>query len=89
MMRHAPTPCRVGCVGHLSLLASGATQSWQSFAGTTTGAGSTGTFILQPGALVQLGFGHVLFGVDASALIPFGTGDRPTFEVDGQVGARF
>ncbi len=51
--------------------------------------GSNGTFVLQPGGLVQLGFGHLIFGVDASAFIPFGTGSEVVLEVDGQVGARF
>jgi hypothetical protein len=72
-----------------STVAPGATQSWQGFAGTTTGAGSTGTFILQPGALVQLGFGHVIFEVAVSAFIPFVLGPSASIEVDGQVGARF
>jgi hypothetical protein len=72
-----------------STVAPGATQSWQGLAGTTTGAGSTGTFILQPGGLVQLGFGHVIFGVAASAFIPFAPGPSASIEVDGQVGARF
>jgi hypothetical protein len=72
-----------------STVAPGATQSWQGFAGTTTGAGSTGTFVLQPGGVVQLGFGHVIFGVAVSAFVPFVSGPSASIEVDGQVGATF
>ena len=58
-------------------------------AGQVPMCGSDGTFVLQPGGLVQLTFGHVLLGVEASALIPFGSGDSASLEVDAQVGAKF
>jgi hypothetical protein len=58
-------------------------------AGQTVVCGSNGTFILQPGGLVQLGFGHLILGAYASALIPFGTGEGALFEVGVQGGVRF
>jgi hypothetical protein len=52
-------------------------------------SGSSESFLLQPGGLVQLGFGHFFFGVSGSALIAIGSGVGIGLEVDGQVGARF
>jgi hypothetical protein len=49
----------------------------------------SGAFVLQPGGVVQLTFGHILFGIAPSALIPFVSGDHAMLEVDGQVGVRF
>jgi hypothetical protein len=58
-------------------------------AGQTVVCGTQGSFILQPGGLVQLTFGHVILGVDASALIPFAGGTGAMLAVDGQIGASF
>jgi hypothetical protein len=52
-------------------------------------SGSSESFLVQPGGLVQLGFGHVIFGASGSALISIGSAVGTGFEVDGQVGARF
>jgi hypothetical protein len=50
---------------------------------------STSTFYVQPGGLIQFAFGHLIFGVDASALIPTASGSQVAFTMDGQVGVKF
>jgi hypothetical protein len=53
---------------------------------------SFSTFYFQPGGLVQVTIGHVIFGVDASALIPAVTPFTyigPTFMMNGQIGVTF
>jgi hypothetical protein len=44
---------------------------------------------LQPGALLQFGFGPLIFGVDGSALIPTTEASEAAFVVDGELGVRF
>jgi hypothetical protein len=61
---------------------------------TSTPLGSSGSFYLQPAGLLQFSFGHLIFGVDAGALIPTsnavqGSGINAAFTMDGQVGVRF
>jgi hypothetical protein len=51
--------------------------------------GSTGSFYVEPGGLVQFSFGHLIFGVDAAALIPTVSGSSASLAIDGQIGVRF
>jgi hypothetical protein len=55
-----------------------------------SGAGqSASSFYVEPGGLLQLGFGHFIFGVDAGCLIATRAPVSEAFTVHGQVGARF
>jgi hypothetical protein len=54
----------------------------------TTESGNQ-SFYIQPGGLVQFGFGHLIFGVEASALYPTTLVFGKAFTIDGQIGARF
>jgi hypothetical protein len=62
-----------------------------------TGALSSGSFYLEPGGVVELGFGHLIFGVDAGCLLltnqdTVGIGNAAvgkSFTIHGQVGVRF
>jgi hypothetical protein len=67
---------------------------------SSSGAGSAGSFYLEPGGLIQFSFGHLIFGVDAGCLILTNqttvgaiTGGNSTIEeafvMHGQVGVRF
>jgi hypothetical protein len=58
--------------------------------------GASGSFYLEPGGLIQLAFGHLIFGVDAACLIltngensEGARGVDEGFTIHGQVGARF
>jgi hypothetical protein len=53
------------------------------------GCTTTGSFYVQPGGLVQFGFGHLIFGVDVAFLVPTTDGFPKAFTADGQVGVRF
>jgi hypothetical protein len=58
--------------------------------GANCGSGpAVSSFYLQPGGLVQFGFGHLIFGVDAGALIPTASGSRASFTMNGELGVRF
>jgi hypothetical protein len=52
-------------------------------------APAANTFYVQPGGLLQFGFGHLIFGVDAGALIPTASGSRICFTMNGELGVRF
>jgi hypothetical protein len=54
-----------------------------------TCAASSNSFYLQPGGLLQFGFGHLIFGVDAGALIPTASGSQASFTMNGEIGVRF
>lgn len=58
-------------------------------ADTSTPEGSSSSFYLQPGGLLQFTFGHLIFGVDAGALIPTNNTSASAFTMDGQIGVRF
>jgi hypothetical protein len=47
------------------------------------------TFYFQPGGLLQFGFEHVIFGVDAGAFIPTASSERASFTMNGELGAKF
>jgi len=64
----------------------------ESFPSTESPGTGSGTFYLQPGGLVELTFGHFIFGIDAAALIPTSaqvTDVLPTFTIHGQLGLTF
>ena len=54
----------------------------------TTDSGNQ-SFYIEPGGLVQFGFGHFIFGVEASALLPTTNAYSKAFTFGGQIGARF
>jgi hypothetical protein len=53
------------------------------------GCSSGGSFYVQPGGLLQFTFGHLIFGVDAGALIPTTSGYPQAFTLNGEIGVRF
>jgi hypothetical protein len=64
----------------------------ESFPTAQSPGTSSGSFYLQPGGLVELAFGHLIFGVDGSAFLPTRTPFAdigPTFTVQGQLGVTF
>jgi hypothetical protein len=56
---------------------------------TSVGGLSSGSFYVQPGGLLQLNFGLLIFGVDAAALIPTASNSNDALTIDGQVGVKF
>jgi hypothetical protein len=57
--------------------------------GASSDLGDTSSFYLEPGGLVQFGFGHLIFGVDAGCLIVTSSPVSEAFTMHGQIGARF